>query len=211
MKRSTQIGLAAVGVVQAAAIARRLHVVAERVGVDEMEAVVTEALRGLVAPALERIGVALGVRGGQVAGHERAVDVVPCDARLHQRQRFEPHVPDPLHVAFRHEMPERVDVACEAADQLAAVAPARRPSDPRRLEHGDRMASLGEVERGRQAREARADHAHVGIGRAGERCMAGRIVDGRRVVRRDVRLVGECLHDEENGERGLGSVCIWNA
>ena len=195
--------VAAVGVVQAAAIAGRLHVVAEFVGFDEVEAVVAEALRGLVAPAFQRIGVALGVRGGQVAGHQRAVDVVRGDARLHERQRFEPHVPDALHVAFRHELPEGVDVACKPADQLAAVAAARRPSDPRRFEHGHRMAALGEVERGGQAREARADHAHVGVDRAGERRVAGRIVGGRRVVGRDVRLVGECLHDQESGESGL--------
>ncbi|CAK0575288.1 Uncharacterised protein [Burkholderia pseudomallei] len=174
--------MAAVRIEEAAEIAVRLHVLRERVALDVAQARIAEAARRFVARAAQRVDVTRLVRGAQIAGHERAIDRMLRDPLLGDRERFEPHVPDqPDFVGVQIRL-ERVDSAGEAADQLAAVAPARRPSHLRRLEDRNRMAALGEIERRRYAGQAGADHADVGIDRAFQWRMAGGVVDGGRVV-----------------------------
>ena len=59
---------------------------------------------------------------------------------------------------LRHEL---VLPGGETEDRLAAAAPGGAPGDALALEQHDLVAALGEVQRGRAAGDAAADHAHV--------------------------------------------------
>ena len=78
--------------------------------------------------------------------------------------------------------------AADAADHLAAVASRCAPADAVGFEKHDGTAALGHRQCRRDAREAAADDAHVGLDRAFERRMARPVIGGRGVVRSYVIL-----------------------
>ena len=78
--------------------------------------------------------------------------------------------------------------AADAADHLAAVASRCAPADAVGFEKHDGTPALGHRQCRRDAREAAADDAHVGLDRAFERRMARPVIGGRGVVRSYVIL-----------------------
>src|SRR5258705_344571 len=71
-------------------------------------------------------------------------------------------------------MLELVGVMLEPGDDLTAVSTGGAPARLRRVERHDVHATLGEVQRGRQARVAGADHHDIGAALAGERPRLGK-------------------------------------
>ena len=72
--------------------------------------------------------------------------------------------------------------AADAADHLAAVASRCAPADAVGFEKHDGTAALGHRQCRRDAREAAADDAHVGLDRAFERRITRPVVGGRGVI-----------------------------
>ena len=67
-----------------------------------------------------------------------------------------------------------VRIVFQPRNHLAAIAPRTAPAGLMRFQHHDARAALGEMQRGRQARIARADHDDVGRDAAFERgCRRG--------------------------------------
>ena len=80
--------------------------------------------------------------------------------------------------------------AADAADHLAAVAPRCAPADALGFEQHDGPAALGHRQRRRDAREAAADNAHIGLDRTFERRIARPVVCRRGIVRAYVIWIG---------------------
>jgi hypothetical protein len=186
--------MAAVGIVKAADIARRLHVARHFAALDETEPLMSVVRGCVVARAAQRVEVARLVGNRDVAGHEIALDVVSGNARFHDGDCLLPHLPDAPDAVVIEVLAKFIHRAGEAADQLPTVAAARRPTDLRCLEHRDRKAALGELERCRDAGETGADDADVDCQRVHERWMSHSVVGCGGVIRGDMWLTGKPLH-----------------
>ena len=116
-----------------------------------------------------------------------ASDAVLGDASLDDLVAAVANIADELGTG-RAELPLDRRFAADAADHLAAVASRCAPADAVGFEKHDGTAALGHRQRRRDAREAAADDAHVGLDRAFERRMARPVIGGRRVVRSYVIL-----------------------
>ena len=111
------------------------------------------------------------IAGPPVAGNAVAGDALGDDPLRLFAQRPERAGAQGAEGAFEH-----THRLAQAAADLPAVAPARSPSDPGRLQHDDRIPPLGEMQGGGDPGEPGADDADVGRLAARECAMA---VDGR--------------------------------
>ena len=128
------------------------------------EAPVAELRLGLDPPHVARAG-----GREQVARSPVALDSVAGDALGDDRLRLLRERPQALR-ARRAEGPfEVVHRLAHAAPDLPAVASARPPAHPLRLEHDDRVPPLREVQGGGDPGEPGADDAHVRPLASGER------------------------------------------
>jgi hypothetical protein len=117
--------------------------------------------------------------GDQGAWLEIAADRVLCDPLPHGRLGLLRQLPEQTR-ALEPERPLELNhIDPLSGEHLAAVASGRACPDPRRLQQHHVIAALGQMQRRGGAGEAAADHAHVGIDRAGEpRMRCGRIGRG---------------------------------
>ena len=129
-----------------------------------------------------RVASPAPVGGDQSAGLEIAGDGVLRDPMPHRRLGLLGQLPEQARALGPERLLELGHVDPLSGEHLAAVASGRARADPRRLQQHDVVAALGQVQRRRDAREAAADHAHVGIDRAGERRMRGHRVGRGGVV-----------------------------
>jgi len=154
---------------RAAVIGRAAEERGEARAVERLDRVIA-----VVARELRRLGVVLGDAGRPVRGVDNprtqvAGDGVPGDEAADERLRLLGHVPErprPLATVLRL---QPVLAATLARPDLPAVAPRGTPADAPGLEHHDIEAGLGKVQRRGEPGIAAADHADLGLDRAGER------------------------------------------
>ena len=104
-----------------------------------------------------RLGCQVAITPGQVA-----IDGIAFDALANDLHRLEAHALELIHTLFAEDVGELLDIMADAADQLAAVAPAGAPADAVRFQQDDAEPAFGQFDGGIEAGEAATDDAHVG-------------------------------------------------
>jgi hypothetical protein len=94
---------------------------------------------------------------------------MPGDELALQSHAFDRDVPHPARVGDADGLFERRLLAGIAEDRLPAAAAGTAEAQIFRLQQRHRHAALPQMQRGRQARDAAADHAHVDARLPGER------------------------------------------
>src|ERR1700692_988531 len=91
----------AVGIVQTACIAGRIHEAVHGVLLDDAEAVVAEIPGSLIAPDAQFIQLSRLVCSRQISERQFAIDTMPLDAPRHDVKRLAPEFPHELDVCQR--------------------------------------------------------------------------------------------------------------
>jgi hypothetical protein len=153
--------MAALGVVQAADIARRPDTRAHFGLVQQLRALVPQPvpfrLHRLQIVHVPRLEAGEQIALGQVAGDAMARDRID-----QQALRLFGQVPQPARIIRPDPAGEGCDRRVVAGDDLAAVAPRRAPADPLSLQYRDLEPAERQMQRRRQAGIAGAEHGDIG-------------------------------------------------
>ncbi len=99
----------------------------------------------------------------QITRHPIAIDLMLAHARLQQVHRLHRQVPSALRIDLAQLRLKRSLAAGKTHDGLATVAPTRARAHAVGLKHDHIQPFFGQIERGRQTRETRAYHHHIGL------------------------------------------------
>ena len=193
----------AAGVVDAALIDVGRHHRPDLVAVHQARLVVAVPLAQQIELGLQFIHVRRLDGAEQIAGLEVAANVVARHPLADDGLGLLGHVPQAPGVFDAHPAGDLLHARRIAGADLAAVAAGSTPADARRLQHHDGIAALRQVQGGRDAGVAGADHAHIRLDRAFERGTVRRADGGGRVVGRGVLRT---LHGNR-AMRGAGASC----
>ena len=185
-----RVQVAAAGIEQPAAIALRRKQRLDVRALQQTRRPVPVGVGEFLLQFRELAPLPLLRRDVQVAPVQVAVDRVVLDPLPEQRQRFDRHVP---HAACVLEADLGNDALLRGAESeyRLSAAPARcAPADPTGLEQHDAVAAGSEIQRGRAAADACANHAHVRTDVALERRPAGDGVRSCGIVRGGVIHAG---------------------
>src|SRR5262245_14249617 len=161
--------VARAGVVQSRNVALARDPGLGLLALHEAELSVAEILHLLALHVEQLLALARLQRDVHVAPGELAVDAVRRDQVARQLDALDAEVPDALRVGLAELRGDLVHAAGPAGDDLAAGAARGAVADALGLEHDDLVAALGEMHRGRAAREPGADDADVRVDVALER------------------------------------------
>ena len=146
----------------------------ELVPPHQLRAGVLIAVLQLLLPGREFLDVPRLVGDVHLPGDPVAVDAMTGDALADQVDALERHIPDAARVGRADQALEFL-LRCGDAEQCLGTAAARgAPANAALLEQHDAIATLGQVQRGRAARDAAADDTDVGSDCACERRPLGR-------------------------------------
>ena len=187
----------AAGVVHAAMIDVGRHHRPDLVAAHQARLAVAVALAQQIQLDLQFVDVLRLGGAEQIAGLEVAGNAVARHPLADDGLGLLGHVPQALGVLDADPAGDLPHARRIAGADLPAVAAGSAPADARRLQHDDGIAALRQVQRGRDAGVAGADHAHIRLDRAVERRAIRRADGGGRVVGRGVLRT---LH----GNRAMG-------
>ena len=148
----------------ARAVDQPAHLGATREGGGK--AVIALELRKL---GLQRPRLARRIRHIHIAEAAVAIDAEFGDARIHQVQRLQGHVPGDAGVGAAQLRLEGFLPACKTGNRLPAVAPGCAAANPPGLQHGNPVATPRQLHRRRQPGKSGPHHQHVCAHRALQR------------------------------------------
>ncbi|MNE06804.1 hypothetical protein D3C80_994040 [compost metagenome] len=128
----------------------------------------------------------------QVAGN-----AVLGNAAGHQRHRIDAGLLQVAHAVLADMPGKAADIMADAANQLAAIAPAGAPADAPAFQQHHRQAAFSQFQGGVDAGQPAADHAHIG------RQFAVQAGVGRRVACRGSVVRSSVLGIERHGRSRL--------
>ncbi|MNP36833.1 hypothetical protein D3C76_1302500 [compost metagenome] len=126
-----------------------------------------------------------------------ASNAVLGDAPGHKRHRVDAGLLQVAHAVLADMPGKAADIMADAANQLAAIAPAGAPADAPAFQQHHRQATFSQFQGGVDAGQPAADHAHIG------RQFAVQAGVGRRVACRGSVVRSSVLGIERHGRSRL--------